>query len=95
MEAWRVASVTRMDVAGGHGVIRVSGPRENNLGDVRVEIPKRRLTCSRGVSGSGESSLVVNTIAAESQRLINETYSVSCRGSCRLWRDRMWMCWTG
>ena len=59
-----------MDMAAGHDVIRVSGARENNLKDVSVEIPKRRLTVFTGVPGSGKSSLVVNTIAAESQRLI-------------------------
>ncbi len=61
-------------------VIRVSGARENNLKNVSVEIPKRRLTVFTGVSGSGKSSLVVNTIAAESQRLINETYSAFLQG---------------
>src|SRR5687768_12830290 len=58
-----------------HDLIRVQGARENNLKDVSVEIPKRRLTVFTGVSGSGKSSLVFGTIAAESQRLINETYS--------------------
>lgn len=58
-----------------HDVIRVRGARENNLRDVNVELPKRRLTVFTGVSGSGKSSLVFGTIAAESQRLINETYS--------------------
>lgn len=57
-------------------VIRVVGARENNLKNVSIEIPKRRLTVFTGVSGSGKSSLVFDTIAAESQRLINETYSV-------------------
>jgi len=61
--------------ADGHDVIRVHGARVNNLADVDVEIPKRRLTVFTGVSGSGKSSLVFDTIAAESQRLINETYS--------------------
>src|SRR3954452_8323188 len=56
-------------------LIRVQGARENNLKDVTVEIPKRRLTVFSGVSGSGKGSLVFDTIAAESQRLINETYS--------------------
>ncbi|MBT2441794.1 excinuclease ABC subunit UvrA [Streptomyces sp. ISL-36] len=63
-----------------HGVIRVHGARENNLKDVSVEIPKRRLTVFTGVSGSGKSSLVFDTIAAESQRLINETYSAFVQG---------------
>lgn len=63
-----------------HDVIRVSGACENNLKDVGIEIPKRRLTVFTGVSGSGKSSLVVNTIAAESQRLINETYRAFLRG---------------
>src|SRR4030081_2042352 len=58
-----------------HDVIRVHSARENNLKDVSVEIPKRQLTVITGVSGSGKSSLVFGTIAAESQRLINETYS--------------------
>jgi excinuclease UvrABC ATPase subunit len=61
-------------------VIRVHGARENNLKDVSVEIPKRRLTVFTGVSGSGKSSLVFGTIAAESQRLINETYSAFVQG---------------
>ncbi|MGD0808974.1 MAG: excinuclease ABC subunit UvrA [Acidimicrobiales bacterium] len=63
-----------------HDLIRVHGARENNLKDVNVEIPKRRLTVFTGVSGSGKSSLVFNTIAAESQRLINETYSAFVQG---------------
>ncbi|MDI2127704.1 excinuclease ABC subunit UvrA [Yinghuangia seranimata] len=66
--------------ADGHGLIRVVGARENNLKDVSVEIPKRRLTVFTGVSGSGKSSLVFRTIAAESQRLINETYSAFVQG---------------
>jgi excinuclease UvrABC ATPase subunit len=66
--------------AGSHDVIRVHGARENNLKDVSVEIPKRRLTVFTGVSGSGKSSLVFDTIAAESQRLINETYSAFVQG---------------
>ena len=63
-----------------HDLIRVHGARENNLRDVSVEIPKRRLTVFTGVSGSGKSSLVFGTIAAESQRLINETYSTFVQG---------------
>ncbi|HET8786041.1 MAG TPA: excinuclease ABC subunit UvrA [Candidatus Limnocylindrales bacterium] len=62
-------------VADNHDRIRVQGARENNLKDISVELPKRRLTVFTGVSGSGKSSLVFDTIAAESQRLINETYS--------------------
>jgi excinuclease UvrABC ATPase subunit len=63
-----------------HDLIRVQGARENNLKDVSVAIPKRRLTVFTGVSGSGKSSLVFGTIAAESQRLINETYSAFVQG---------------
>ncbi|MEU8758328.1 excinuclease ABC subunit UvrA [Streptomyces sp. NPDC048659] len=66
--------------ADSHEVIRVLGARENNLKDVSIEIPKRRLTVFTGVSGSGKSSLVFDTIAAESQRLINETYSAFVQG---------------
>ncbi len=66
--------------ADSHDLIRVQGARENNLKDVNVEIPKRRLTVFTGVSGSGKSSLVFGTIAAESQRLINETYSAFVQG---------------
>ena len=69
-----------LPVADRHRVIRVEGARENNLKDVCVEIPKRRLTVFTGVSGSGKSSLVFNTIAAESQRMINETYSAFVQG---------------
>src|ERR1039457_87031 len=69
-----------LQVADSHDLIRVHGARENNLKDVSVEIPKRRLTVFTGVSGSGKSSLVFNTIAAESQRLINETYSAFVQG---------------
>src|SRR5712671_4949678 len=69
------------DVVGDrHDLIRVQGARVNNLKDVSVEIPKRRMTVFTGVSGSGKSSLVFGTIAAESQRLINETYSALVRG---------------
>jgi excinuclease UvrABC ATPase subunit len=68
------------DVADSHDLIRVQGARENNLKDVNLEIPKRRLTVFTGVSGSGKSSLVFDTIAAESQRMINETYSAFVQG---------------
>jgi excinuclease UvrABC ATPase subunit len=67
-------------VADSHDLIRVHGARENNLKDVSVEIPKRRLTVFTGVSGSGKSSLVFDTIAADSQRQINETYSAFVQG---------------
>src|SRR5437762_4301595 len=67
-------------LADSHELIRVHGARENNLKDVSVEIPKRRLTVFTGISGSGKSSLVFDTIAAESQRLINETYSAFVQG---------------
>ena len=67
-------------VADSHGLIRVQGARENNLKDISVELPKRRLTVFTGVSGSGKSSLVFDTIAAESQRMINETYSAFVQG---------------
>ncbi len=67
-------------VADSHDLIRVHGARENNLKDVSIEIPKRRLTVFTGVSGSGKSSLVFDTIAAESQRMINETYSAFVQG---------------
>jgi excinuclease UvrABC ATPase subunit len=63
-----------------HALIRVHGARENNLKNVTVQIPKRQLTVFTGVSGSGKSSLVFGTIAAESQRLINETYSAFVQG---------------
>jgi excinuclease UvrABC ATPase subunit len=66
--------------ADSHDAIRVHGARENNLKDVSLELPKRRLTVFTGVSGSGKSSLVFDTIAAESQRLINETYSAFVQG---------------
>ncbi len=66
--------------ADSHDLIRVHGARENNLKDVSIEIPKRRLAVFTGVSGSGKSSLVFDTIAAESQRLINETYSAFVQG---------------
>jgi excinuclease UvrABC ATPase subunit len=67
-------------VADSHDLIRVLSARENNLKDVSIEIPKRRLTVFTGVSGSGKSSLVFDTIAAESQRMINETYSAFVQG---------------
>ncbi|MDX2093481.1 MAG: excinuclease ABC subunit UvrA [Kofleriaceae bacterium] len=66
--------------ADSHDLIRVQGARENNLKDISLEIPKRRLTVFTGVSGSGKSSLVFGTIAAESQRMINETYSAFVQG---------------
>src|SRR5881628_3362533 len=69
-----------LHVADSHDLIRVQGARENNLKDVSIEIPKRRLTVFTGVSGSGKSSLVFSTIAAESQRMINETYSAFLQG---------------
>ena len=69
-----------LHVADSHDLIRVQGARVNNLKDVSVELPKRRLTVFTGVSGSGKSSLVFGTIAAESQRLINETYSAFVQG---------------
>jgi len=69
-----------LPVADSHDVIRVQGARVNNLKDLSLEIPKRRLTVFTGVSGSGKSSLVFGTIAAESQRLINETYSAFVQG---------------
>jgi excinuclease UvrABC ATPase subunit len=67
-------------LADSHDLIRVQGARENNLKDISVEIPKRRLTVFTGVSGSGKSSLVFDTIAADSRRLINETYSAFVQG---------------
>jgi excinuclease UvrABC ATPase subunit len=83
----RMSMATRTDtqppalhLADSQDLIRVHGARENNLKDVSVEIPKRRLTVFTGVSGSGKSSLVFDTIAAESQRLINETYSAFVQG---------------
>jgi excinuclease UvrABC ATPase subunit len=75
-----IANMARQHPADFHDLIRVQGARVNNLKDVSVEIPKRRLTVFTGVSGSGKSSLVFGTIAAESQRLINETYSAFVQG---------------
>ncbi len=80
-----MSTATRTDTrpparADRHDLIRVQGARVNNLKDISVEIPKRRLTVFTGVSGSGKSSLVFDTIAAESQRLINETYSAFVQG---------------
>ncbi|WP_232676851.1 excinuclease ABC subunit UvrA [Nocardioides sp. R-C-SC26] len=75
-----MATSPRTHAADTHDLIRVHGARVNNLKDVSVELPKRRLTVFTGVSGSGKSSLVFGTIAAESQRLINETYSAFVQG---------------
>jgi excinuclease UvrABC ATPase subunit len=74
------AQPAALPIADSHDLIRVHGARVNNLKDVSIEIPKRRLTVFTGVSGSGKSSLVFGTIAAESQRLINETYSAFVQG---------------
>ena len=77
----RMATSSSMPhAADSHDLIRVTGARENNLKNVDIELPKRRLTVFTGVSGSGKSSLVFDTIAAESQRLINETYSSFVQG---------------
>nr|WP_243866181.1 excinuclease ABC subunit UvrA [Actinophytocola oryzae] len=76
----RARSTSAQHVADSHDLIRVHGARENNLKDLSVEIPKRRLTVFTGVSGSGKSSLVFDTIAADSQRMINETYSAFLQG---------------
>src|SRR5581483_10164015 len=79
--AAKLAGISRIvRTTDAHDFIRVHGARENNLKDISVEIPKRRLTVFTGVSGSGKSSLVFDTIAAESQRLINETYSAFVQG---------------
>ncbi len=80
MAAKKKAKAPAPQAADSHDLIRVHGARVNNLKDVSVEIPKRRLTVFTGVSGSGKSSLVFGTIAAESQRLINETYSAFVQG---------------
>jgi excinuclease UvrABC ATPase subunit len=77
---WKATRSPAPQVADTHDLIRVHGARVNNLKDVSVELPKRRLTVFTGVSGSGKSSLVFDTIAAESQRLINETYSAFVQG---------------
>ncbi len=74
------AQPSALHAADSHDLIRVQGARENNLKDISLEIPKRRLTVFTGVSGSGKSSLVFATIAAESQRMINETYSAFVQG---------------
>src|SRR5207244_3086684 len=73
--AGKAAPSRARGLADNHDLIRVHGARVNNLKDVSVELPKRRLTVFTGVSGSGKSSLVFGTIAAESRRLIDETYS--------------------
>lgn len=78
--AKKSAKAPALPAADSHDLIRVHGARVNNLQDVSIEIPKRRLTVFTGVSGSGKSSLVFSTIAAESQRLINETYSTFVQG---------------
>ncbi|WP_367130087.1 ATP-binding cassette domain-containing protein [Saccharothrix sp. HUAS TT1] len=75
-----MSRATAPHVADSHDLIRVQGARVNNLKDISVEIPKRRLTVFTGVSGSGKSSLVFGTVAAESQRMINETYSAFVQG---------------
>ena len=86
MESKSTAAKTASRPSGGHhpadvhDMIRVQGARENNLKDVSLDLPKRRLTAFTGVSGSGKSSLVFATIAAESQRMINETYSAFVQG---------------
>jgi len=78
--AAKAGTAPGLHAADSHDLIRVQGARENNLKDISVELPKRRLTVFTGVSGSGKSSLVFGTIAAESQRMINETYSAFLQG---------------
>ena len=80
MTSLNSARTSAPPVADSHDVIRVHGARENNLKNIDVDLPKRRLTVFTGVSGSGKSSLVFDTIAAESQRMINETYSAFVQG---------------
>src|SRR5690625_7842434 len=83
METTSMARATQSPerhIADSHDMIRVHGARENNLKDVNVQLPKRRLTVFTGLSGSGKSSLVFATIAAESQRMINETYPAFVQG---------------
>src|SRR5665811_1885707 len=81
MDATRTGTQSSaLHVADSHDLIRVQGARVNNLKDLSIEIPKRRLTVFTGVSGSGKSSLAFGTIAAESQRMINETYSAFVQG---------------
>lgn len=93
--ARRPSTTPELHVADSHEKIRVQGARVNNLADISVEIPKRRLTVFTGVSGSGKSSLVFSTIAAESQRMINETYSAFVQGSCPRWHVPTWIGSTG
>lgn len=80
MATKKVTQDSALHAADSHDLIRVQGARQNNLQDISVELPKRRLTVFTGVSGSGKSSLVFSTIAAESQRMINETYSAFVQG---------------
>ena len=83
-----------LPAADSHDLIRVQGARVNNLKDISIELPKRRLTVFTGVSGSGKSSLVFGTIAAESQRLINETYSAFIQGFMPTLSRPTWTCST-